>query len=83
MTVGNTTYNPETDRIYPRLVNTLVRIGDSVDVPFTVTEPKKYPAELYYLMDVSYSMKNDMEKMKKLGGEIAQKEIVLLFFLFF
>ena len=25
-------------------------------------------------MDVSYSMRNDMEKMKRMGGEIAQKE---------
>ena len=51
-----------------------VRIGDSIDIPFKVTEPEIYPAELYYLMDVSYSMRNDMEKMKRMGGEIAQKE---------
>ena len=51
-----------------------VRIGDSVDIPFNVTEPEIYPAELYYLMDVSYSMRNDMEKMKRMGGEIAKKE---------
>ena len=76
--IGNTTYDPERTRIYPTDVNTLIRIGDSVDVEFQVTEPKIYPAELYYLMDVSYSMRNDMEKMKKLGGEIAQKGHLVL-----
>ena len=71
---GVSPYDPERTRIHPSDVNTLIRIGDSVDVHFNVTEPRVYPAELYYLMDVSYSMKNDMEKMKKLGGEIAKKE---------
>ena len=61
-------------RIHPSLVRASVRIGDSVDIPFNVTEPEIYPAELYYLMDVSYSMRNDMEKMKRMGGEIAKKE---------
>lgn len=29
-----------------------------------------YPIDLYYLMDLSYSMLDDLEKVKKLGGEL-------------
>lgn len=31
---------------------------------------KGYPIDLYYLMDLSYSMKDDLEEIKKLGQEI-------------
>ena len=70
---GNADFNPEKDRIFPKDANAVIRVGDSVDLLFNVTEPRIYPAELYYLMDVSYSMRDDMERMKKMGGEIAQK----------
>ena len=71
--IGQTPYDAQRTRIHPSFANTLIRIGDSVDVAFNVTEPEIYPAELYYLMDISYSMREDMETMKKMGGEIAQK----------
>lgn len=71
--IGNTPYDPQRTRIYPTDANALIRIGDSVDIAFNVSEPEIYPAELYYLMDVSYSMREDMERMKKMGSEIAQK----------
>lgn len=29
-----------------------------------------YPIDLYYLMDLSYSMKDDLEEIKKLGQDI-------------
>lgn len=29
-----------------------------------------YPIDLYYLMDLSYSMLDDLENVKKLGGEL-------------
>lgn len=31
---------------------------------------KGYPIDLYYLMDLSYSMKDDLEEIKKLGQDI-------------
>ena len=74
VTIGKTPYDPKRNRIFPTNAETLIRIGDSVDVDFKVTEPEVYPAELYYLMDVSYSMRDDMERMKQMGGEIAEKD---------
>lgn len=32
-----------------------------------------YPIDLYYLMDLSYSMKDDLEKIKNLGQDILNK----------
>ncbi|XP_068123318.1 integrin beta-7 [Hyperolius riggenbachi] len=32
-----------------------------------------YPIDLYYLMDLSYSMKDDLENVKKLGSDILQE----------
>lgn len=29
-----------------------------------------YPVDLYYLMDLSYSMKDDLENVKKLGNNL-------------
>lgn len=31
-----------------------------------------YPIDLYYLMDLSYSMKDDLEMIKTLGQDILQ-----------
>lgn len=32
-----------------------------------------YPIDLYYLMDLSYSMEDDLENVKKLGTSLMQK----------
>jgi len=29
-----------------------------------------YPIDIYYLMDLSYSMLDDLENVKKLGGQL-------------
>ena len=50
-----------------------IRVGDYVDVDFKITEPDIYPVELYYLMDVSYSMRDDMETMKVVGEKMSAK----------
>lgn len=32
-----------------------------------------YPIDLYYLMDLSYSMEDDLENVKKLGTTLMEK----------
>lgn len=41
---------------------------------FTVTfrQANDYPVDLYYLMDLSYSMADDKEKLSELGTKIGQ-----------
>ena len=63
----------EPSRISPQHVMANIRVGDFVDVPFNISEPEKYPIELYYLMDVSYSMREDMKTMKSIGEMMADK----------
>lgn len=45
----------------------VIRVGDTVTIPFTITEPKIYPVDFYYLMDVSYSMRDDLENVQQLS----------------
>uniref|UniRef100_A0A8C5RMY5 Integrin beta n=1 Tax=Laticauda laticaudata TaxID=8630 RepID=A0A8C5RMY5_LATLA len=37
-----------------------------------------YPVDLYYLMDLSYSMKDDLEKIKQLGSDLMATEDLFL-----
>lgn len=36
----------------------------------TFRRAKGYPIDLYYLMDLSYSMLDDLNNVKKLGGDL-------------
>ena len=47
-----------------------VRIGDTAAFTFFVKEPKVYPVDLYYLMDLSFSMKDDLKNVNKLAIKI-------------
>jgi hypothetical protein len=38
----------------------------------TFRRAKGYPIDLYYLMDLSYSMLDDLNNVKKLGGDLLQ-----------
>lgn len=37
----------------------------------TVRQVTDYPVDLYYLMDLSYSMKDDLVNLRSLGNELA------------
>ncbi|XP_050969324.1 LOW QUALITY PROTEIN: integrin beta-7 [Labeo rohita] len=60
-------------QLKPQNVNITLRVG----VPFEFTVEFKraqgYPIDLYYLMDLSYSMKDDLEQIKTLGQKILKK----------
>uniref|UniRef100_A0A8C9VJV2 Integrin beta n=1 Tax=Scleropages formosus TaxID=113540 RepID=A0A8C9VJV2_SCLFO len=57
-------------QLRPQNLNLKLRVG--VPETFTVTfkRAEGYPIDLYYLMDLSYSMQDDLEKIKTLGQEI-------------
>ena len=45
-------------------------------------QPRDYPVDLYYLMDLSYSMKDDKEKLSQLGdllGNVKHRSIINLY----
>ncbi|EMP26993.1 Integrin beta-2, partial [Chelonia mydas] len=44
--------------------------GQPAEFNVTFRRAEGYPIDLYYLMDLSYSMHDDLEKVKKLGGDL-------------
>ncbi|KAG7471816.1 hypothetical protein MATL_G00102010 [Megalops atlanticus] len=57
-------------QLRPQSLHLKLRVGvpQSFEVTFKRTEG--YPIDLYYLMDFSYSMKDDLQNVKKLGRQI-------------
>ena len=49
-----------------------IRAGGSVEISFRIREPKIYPVDLYYLMDTSYSMKDDLQSVKTLAKDLGK-----------
>lgn len=37
----------------------------------TVKQVEDYPVDLYYLMDLSYSMRDDLARLRSLGNQLA------------
>lgn len=46
--------------------------GDAKRFTVSVKQVEDYPVDLYYLMDLSYSMRDDLDRLRTLGNEIAQ-----------
>ncbi|XP_063692682.1 integrin beta pat-3-like isoform X2 [Bolinopsis microptera] len=49
---------------------TNLRPGEERNISVTVKSSKDYPLDVYYLMDFSYSMKEDLTKLKELTSNI-------------
>ncbi|XP_065840310.1 integrin beta-1-like [Oscarella lobularis] len=63
--------NVSTEQVAPQSFNINLRPGESVTVSVNVRPAKDHPVDLYYLMDMSNSMKDDLEKLKTLAGSLA------------
>ncbi|PKK22137.1 integrin, beta 2 (complement component 3 receptor 3 and 4 subunit) [Columba livia] len=57
-------------QLSPQAVHLKLRIGQPAVFEVKFRRAMGYPIDLYYLMDLSYSMLDDLEKVKKLGGEL-------------
>ncbi|TRZ23235.1 hypothetical protein HGM15179_003871 [Zosterops borbonicus] len=57
-------------QLTPQEVHLKLRIGQPAVFEVKFRRAMGYPIDLYYLMDLSYSMLDDLEKVKKLGGEL-------------
>lgn len=58
-------------QIQPQKLHMKLRPGDSQRFTVTVKQVEDYPVDLYYLMDLSYSMKDDLAKLVTLGNDLA------------
>lgn len=51
---------------------TISETGDAKRFTVYVKQVEDYPVDLYYLMDLSYSMKDDLNRLRTLGNKLAQ-----------
>ncbi|XP_066573808.1 integrin beta-1 isoform X2 [Amia ocellicauda] len=54
-------------QIQPQKMSLNLRSGEAQSFNLTFKRAEDYPIDLYYLMDLSYSMKDDLENVKNLG----------------
>ncbi|XP_023266761.1 integrin beta-3-like [Seriola lalandi dorsalis] len=58
-------------QIKPQRLHMVLRSGDTKRFTVTVKQVEDYPVDLYYLMDLSFSMKDDLARLQTLGSELA------------
>nr|XP_020140288.1 LOW QUALITY PROTEIN: integrin beta-2-like [Microcebus murinus] len=57
-------------QLSPQQVTLYLRPGQAAAFNVTFRRAKGYPVDLYYLMDLSYSMLDDLINVRKLGGDL-------------
>ncbi|CAJ1076232.1 integrin beta-3a [Xyrichtys novacula] len=59
-------------QIRPQKINLKLRPGDYKQFTVSVKQVEDYPVDLYYLMDLSFSMKDDLDRLRTLGNDLAK-----------
>ncbi|KAJ8024734.1 Integrin beta-1 [Holothuria leucospilota] len=57
-------------QVKPQRVKLRIRQGDTQRIQVRVRQASDYPVDLYYLMDLSHSMSDDLKNLKLLGNEL-------------
>ncbi|XP_029462028.1 integrin beta-2 isoform X2 [Rhinatrema bivittatum] len=57
-------------QLIPKNIELLLRPEHPANFTVKFRRAEGYPVDLYYLMDLSYSMKDDLENVKKLGNDL-------------
>ncbi|XP_018426536.1 PREDICTED: integrin beta-2-like, partial [Nanorana parkeri] len=57
-------------QLSPGRINLQLRPGKTGEFEVKFRRAEGYPVDLYYLMDLSYSMNDDLENVKKLGADL-------------
>ncbi|XP_071339344.1 integrin beta-5 [Trachinotus anak] len=68
---GSTQYNVV--QIMPQKISLSLKPGDQTWFGLQVRQVEDYPVDLYYLMDLSLSMKDDLDTIRNLGTKLAQE----------
>ncbi|XP_065352870.1 integrin beta-PS-like [Cloeon dipterum] len=58
-------------QVRPQKAALQIRAGDSISIPLRFRAARNYPLDVYFLMDLTYSMSDDKETLGKLGGKLA------------
>uniref|UniRef100_A0A8C6WJD7 Integrin beta n=1 Tax=Neogobius melanostomus TaxID=47308 RepID=A0A8C6WJD7_9GOBI len=62
--------NRDITQIQPQKISLTLRSGEPQSFTLKFKRAEDYPIDLYYLMDLSYSMKDDLENVKNLGTHL-------------
>lgn len=57
-------------QLVPKNIRLNLRPGQTANFTVKFRRAEGYPVDMYYLMDLSYSMKDDLENVKKLGNDL-------------
>ncbi|KAF3695221.1 Integrin beta-2 Cell surface adhesion glycoprotein [Channa argus] len=68
--LSNAFNQQEPIQLSPQKIRLTLRPGLPMTFPVSFRRVQGYPVDLYYLMDLSYSMKDDLENVKDLGQEL-------------
>ncbi|KAL7832815.1 hypothetical protein SRHO_G00298330 [Serrasalmus rhombeus] len=60
-------------QLKPQGIDITLRIGMPEEFEVEFRRAEGYPIDMYYLMDLSYSMKDDLENIKNLGQDILKE----------
>ncbi|XP_036815126.1 integrin beta-5 isoform X1 [Oncorhynchus mykiss] len=60
-------------QIMPQKISLSLRPGDQTSFKVQVRQVEDYPVDLYYLMDLSLSMKDDLDTIRNLGTKLADE----------
>ncbi|KAJ3591799.1 hypothetical protein NHX12_006931 [Muraenolepis orangiensis] len=63
----------EVIQIMPQKISLSLRPGDQTSFQVQVRQVEDYPVDLYYLMDLSLSMKDDLVTIRNLGTKLTQE----------
>ncbi|XP_053263922.1 integrin beta-6 [Podarcis raffonei] len=65
--------NSDVTQISPQKLTVLLRPGNEETIQINVRQTEDYPVDLYYLMDLSASMHDDLETIKELGSSLSKE----------
>ncbi|KAM9804508.1 integrin beta-2 [Neosynchiropus ocellatus] len=68
--LSNSFNNQEPVQLRPQRIHLKLRPGLPTTFSVSFKRVQGYPVDLYYLMDLSYSMKDDLENVKNLGKDL-------------
>ncbi|NP_999730.1 integrin beta-C subunit precursor [Strongylocentrotus purpuratus] len=58
-------------QVYPQVVDLTMRPGEKISIDLQIRQAEDFPVDLYYLMDLSDSMSDDLVQLRSLGGILA------------
>jgi len=61
------------NQIRPQVIDVDARPGQSINIQFSYKQVEDYPVDLYYLLDLSQSMKDDLANLRSLGKSISRE----------